>query len=94
MSDKFKSYRDESRINWGQTLCDKQHPERADLEFGCLLRIADAAELMAKNHQQLINERDMYERWNNQKNATIERLRKRIAGLQGYITRLKKSRRR
>ena len=72
----FKSYREESRANWGRTLCDEQHPSNEEVQLGAILRIADAAEVMARNHQQLINERD--------------RLLRRIAALRGHITRLKK----
>jgi len=86
----FKSYREESKINWGKELCEKQHPDKEDLQFGCLLRIADATELMAKNHQRLLDERDRYKIWYEQERKTNQRLLNSNAGLRGYIKRLKK----
>jgi len=59
----FKSFKDESRAKWGKILCEKQQLSNDDIELGAILRIADASEAMAKNHQQLIDERDRYKRW-------------------------------
>lgn len=51
----FKSYRKESRTDWGETregnLC------RDQVMLGAVLRIADALETIAQNYQNLINER-------------------------------------
>ena len=55
-----------------------------------LLRITEAVELMAQNHKQLIQDRDSYERWYRQEQERKYELEKTIAGLRGYITRLKK----
>lgn len=85
-----KSYKEESRKDWGRDLCPTQQITSDNIELGALLRIADAAEVMAQNHQQLIDERDRYKRWYEQKKQIAERLRRRNAGLRGYITRLKK----
>lgn len=46
----FKSYRDESRTNWGVTVAEATKPDRDQLYLGCMLRIADATELMASNY--------------------------------------------
>ena len=55
-----------------------------------LLRIAEATELMAQNHKELVHDRDMYERYWIEEEERRVRLEKQIAGLRGYITRLKK----
>ena len=86
----YKHYKDESRLDWGKELCEQQSPTMAELQFGAILRIADAAELMAKNHQQLTEQRDLYKRWYEQQKQIEKMLCRRIAGLQGYITKLKK----
>lgn len=52
----FKNYRDESRKNYGTTTDDSVCLEQ--LNAGCLLRIADATEAMAQNHNQLIREKE------------------------------------
>ena len=85
--DDFKNYREESRKHgWGQDgkMCIDQ------LKLGCMLRMADASEVMAKNNQQLINDKEKYKRWYKEEQAKNERHGKTIAGLRGYITRLKK----
>ena len=55
-----------------------------------LLRIAEATELMAQNHKELVHDRDMYEEYWREEEERRVRLEKTIAGLRGYITRLKK----
>ena len=55
-----------------------------------LLRIAEATELMAQNHKDLVRDRDDYERWYREENKKVKILEKRVAGLKGYITKLKK----
>ena len=60
------------------------------IEESMLLRITEAVELMAQNHRQLIQDRDSYERWYRQEQERRYRLEKQIAGLRGYITKLKK----
>jgi hypothetical protein len=51
----FKNYREESKGQWGQ---DTETLTIEQLTMGCMLRIADAVELMAKNHAELIRDRD------------------------------------
>jgi len=85
----FKSWKDESRINWGRELGEKQQLSNEEIQFGALLRIADAVEIIAKNHQRLINERDYYKQWYEQERQIVQTLRHRIAGLKGHIKRIK-----
>lgn len=83
----FTSYRQESKKDYGT---ESTAPINQDqLTMGCMLRIADAVEKMAMNHQQLINERDNYKRWYEDEKAEKEFLLKRISSLKGYITKLK-----
>lgn len=82
-----KSLTDGSRASW---LCNDEAPTDAEIQTGCLQRIADAAELMAKNHAELVEERDRLKSWNDQKRVRIEYQSRRIAGLIGYIGRLKR----
>ena len=83
----FKTYRDESRINWG-TRDNSLSLEQ--INTGSLLRIADAVEIMAKRYQDLIDECDRYKHRHKQAVEEIKSLNCRIAGLKGTITRLKK----
>lgn len=84
----FKSYRQESRVDWGRS---DANPTMDEIKTGAIFRIADACELMAKNHAQLIDERDRYKRWYDQKCEQNYRLERRINSLRGVITRMKKA---
>jgi hypothetical protein len=57
------------------------------LRTGALLRIADAAELMAKRHQELIDERDHYRRLYEIEHLTLCSLKFTVRGLRGALTR-------
>lgn len=83
-----RSYRKESKKDWGTRNSDGLSLEQ--INTGCLLRIADASEAMAKNHQKLIDDLDYYKRRYEESSKGIEVLFRRIAGLKGYIKRLKK----
>lgn len=61
-----------------------------ELKVGCLQRIADATEAMAKYHVQIIKDRDMYERWYRDSQAGQRKLERQNAALRGVITKLKK----
>lgn len=86
----WKDYRKESRSGWGAEIEENQIVDRDSIKLGALLRIADAAELMAKYLQQLINERDQYKRYYEEKRESCNRMGRRISALQGVITRMKK----
>ncbi|MES2779930.1 MAG: hypothetical protein V4651_08520 [Bacteroidota bacterium] len=80
-----KSYRDASRENW----TNRFELTNEDINTGSLQRIADATEVMAKNHNELIRENDSLKReveryrlWYNQEQKLNRYLR-------GNITRLK-----
>jgi len=59
------------------------------MKIGCLQRIADATEAMAKNHLKMQSDLDYLSRRNKDQNAEIARLCNRIRGLKGSITKLK-----
>ncbi|MGN6478513.1 MAG: hypothetical protein ACTHKV_14910 [Flavipsychrobacter sp.] len=97
MAQVFKSYREESRSNWGTTIEKEANLNLRQINTGAMLRIADAAErmatsgeLMAKNNATLISDRDWYK---NRCKALEERnlaLTRSNAALKGHIKRLKK----
>lgn len=82
------NYRKESRKDWIAT--GVAVPSIEQLSFGALQRIADATELMAKRHSELIGEKERAESsrdyWRNMHDS-IERTNR---SLRGQITKLKK----
>lgn len=78
--------RELSRSRWTSSGSSLDH-----INCGSLLRIADATELMAKNYQELINDRDRFKRWYNDEQTRRYRLERRIASLRGVITRMKRN---
>lgn len=82
-----KNLREASRMIWTN---DK--PETTEnITLGCLLRIADSSELMAKNHQQLVDERDRYKKRCEIADDNLRKLHNRIAGLKGALNRVKRT---
>lgn len=82
----FKNYRDESRGQWGQ---NTETPTIEQLTMGCMLRIADATELMAKNYAELIAERDQALRSEAYWRDLYEKCSRRRSALKGVVTKLK-----
>jgi hypothetical protein len=80
----MSNMRDSSRQSWtsGNTI--------QEINAGSFQRIADACELMAKSHAQLIEERDRYKRWHEEGNQRIRRLETRASRYRAYITYLKR----
>jgi hypothetical protein len=81
-----QTYRQESRNDWqreGTVFAD-------DIKIGCLQRIADATELMAKRYQELIDQKERAETsrdyWRNQHDAMARRL----VAARGQITKWKR----
>ena len=86
----FKPYREGSRTNWGVTTDSNLTVEQ--INCGAILRIADATELMAKNHAQLVAERDRFERWYQHEKTQLSSERRRTAALRGIVKKLKAQR--
>lgn len=84
----FKSYKEESKINWGRNTDEKISTEQ--IQLGAVLRIADAVEKVAVRYDDLITDRDWYKRRYQEQSLEISRLQRSQAGLRGYIKRLKK----
>lgn len=83
-----KNFKDWSRENW--VLAEGNvDPSNEQLILGCLQRIADASEVTAKNHQNLMNERDRYEKWYREERERKEALERSMRTLKGNYTRLK-----
>lgn len=87
----FKRYKEGSRADWGAEIPDGQILTRDQIELGAILRIADASEFMARNHDQLIRERDRAREdarnaWNR-----VEALRRSNAALRGHLNRKRRS---
>lgn len=86
MSDAFKV---ESRKDW---YAGNRQPTMEELAFGAFQRIADATELMAKNHAQLISDRDWYAKQYKHRGEQIDTLKRQVAALRGVVGRMKKAR--
>lgn len=65
-------------------------PTHEEIRTGCLQRIADATELMAKHHQELVDERDRFKRYYESQQGINAMLGRRIIALRGRITRLQR----
>lgn len=87
----FKNYRDASRTNWGRDVDDGVALSREDLQFGCMLRIADATELMARNHATLVAQRDDAQRQRDYFAAESKGLQLQLRAARGQITKLKRA---
>jgi hypothetical protein len=76
--------RESSKRNWSTPPVNSNgYPGDENLKLGCLLRIADASELMARNITSIMAERDRYKDF-------YEREHKFAISLRGQITKLKK----
>lgn len=72
-------------------LCERDGTFRIEgTNMGSLQRIADACELMAKNHKDLVAERDRLARVLNEYRVAVDGRDRQIAALRGQITKLKK----
>lgn len=79
--------RDASRDNYSIRSDRASHEE---IRSGSLQRIADATELMARNHAELVAERDRYKRWFEIEEATTRHLTASIRAHKAHNTRLRR----
>lgn len=86
----FKSYRKESRCDYGRTIPDGTFLTDEQLKLGATLRIADAVEKIAEPYVKLLAQtvRDQ-ERMKNQ-DEVINRLVRSNSALRGVIKRMKR----
>ena len=90
MTTEFKSFREESRIDYGRHMQPDDKMTRDDLQFGALLRIADASEQMAKNIVRLQRERDEYEAMYKRSVESNIKTARSNAALRGVIKKMKR----
>jgi hypothetical protein len=83
------TYRKASRMDWQVAGADENLTTH-HLSLGCLQRIADATEVMAKNNQGLLNERDQARKSRDYWQAEYDSIARRLIAARGQITKLKK----
>lgn len=83
------NYRDESRKPY-HAVTRTEALDNDGLRTGALLRIADATELMARRHAELVEQKERFERWYVEATRTIAARDRTIAALRGQITKLRK----
>lgn len=88
MAKEWKSCKKESKTDWGQIV--EGEIGRDQIQLGAILRIADATEKMASSYDDLRKERDYLNDRIEIFKKNIHFDEKRIAGLKGYIGRLRK----
>ena len=86
---KFKSYKEESKSNWGARLEDGDQVSNDNLKLGAILRIADATEAMAKNYTQIEENLKYFKGLAKRRLEGIVRLENKNRGLRSVITRMK-----
>lgn len=71
------------------TVSEDQQSEHENLVLSCFMRIATATEAMAKQKQELINERDNFKAWYEHQRNKHESAARTINTLKGHLTRAK-----
>ena len=84
----MKTWQEHSRGAWTDTT--EATPCDSRIQLGAIQRIATACETMAKNHDALVRDRDLYRRWYENEKAVVARLQRSNAALRGVITKLRK----
>jgi hypothetical protein len=97
MPKRFLSWKEESKKNYGTMTEEGHNLTTTDAQAGAILRIADSLETLIQNklheipeYKAAVSNRDMYKRWYRDERKANIKLDKTIAGLRGYITRLKR----
>ena len=80
-----------SRRNWStSTVNEHGYPGDENIKIGCMQRIADATEAMAKNHVQLQSDYDYMKGSRDHYRNLYETEKRRSAALRGVINKMKK----
>lgn len=88
-----RGYREASRANFHTNATKAgRWPGDDVMKLGCMQRIADACELMAKNHDALQTDRDMYKKWCEEWEETCSRLSNRVRAQASAATRARRER--
>ncbi len=83
----IKDYRAESRLSWGS---NQEGPiDREQITLGCILRIADAVETVAKDRIKMESDLKYYKDAYRREQETIKALRNQITGLKAAKTKYK-----
>lgn len=82
-------YRQRSRESWGVSAPGTSLSTEA-ITLGCMQRIADATELMAKDRLRMENDLAWYKKRYDELRAENKRMANRINGFKGYIKGLKR----
>jgi hypothetical protein len=86
-----KYWKEQSRLNWYSTVQDGESLDSENVRTGALLRIADAVELTAKRHAELVAENERLSNslkfWRN----SSEGRDKTISNQKGQITKLRRA---
>ena len=93
MAKVFKPYRKESKINWGTTVEENVPLDNDQIQLGALLRIADSLENMEQPFKKLLEDVEFYRNSARALSDRNESLKRRVAALQGVITKMKKAKR-
>jgi len=88
MSEHWRSYRDESRANWGR---EDRRANHEEIMLGCAQRIADATEKMAANYDALLRDRDWWKGRAERLGARLDTEKRRTAALRGVIGLMKRA---
>ena len=87
MTEERLQYRSGSRLEW-RTLGDWL--TTAEVQAGCLQRIADALEKVVPRYDAMQDSLALYKRWHEEEKQRRRKCERRIAALQGVITRVKR----
>jgi len=82
------TFKNESKKEWYDKNVTK--PSNEQLQLGCMQRIAEASEMMAKNFNDLIRENQLLKRQKLELERETKHLAKSNAAYRGQITKLKK----
>lgn len=81
----WKPYKKESRADWGRDVPSDENMNRDDLQFGCLLRIADSLETLARDRNRLEADLSYYKNQTKDLQDENARLRRSQAALRGHL---------
>lgn len=86
----IKSFKEQSKHDWGRDLKEGQTLDTEELQLGCLQRIADGVETISGNWRSLIGELHLQKDENRRLQTRITELNRQVSSLKGVITKLKK----
>jgi hypothetical protein len=85
-----KTLIEHSKTPWVPPTSDDKYPGDENIKIGLMQRMASSLERIEKPYLSLINDAKSYREWYQSERQENKRLSRRIAALQGVITKLKK----